>query len=623
MNREQALGWTAVALSTAVASFWAWWGVTENFHEGWYYASFFQNVGWMLVRYMSPMIVFLVLGALAAAWPQVGGGLHILAGIMIPLLFARNLAAILIMVIPLLILGVLYYRSSSPPFIQALIVLMVVPVLLAIVLAIEPVTRIMGRIDDGYRGTRIVQGNGVKLVWAPQGPGWPGTAANWEEAERMCRHLMADGKTISDTPQGIWRLPTVEEAVRSMARHGVNCNGVWDPATGKAYYDLTPDKESPLWEMYSPVVYWWTSTEVDDKYAYKIAYNGMVFRSNKMTRERTLSYRAVSDITSLDTSIVGAQTTVPDSDGVRGRLVHTFSIVARDTVTGELGVAVQSHWFSVGSLVTWAEAGVGAVATQSFVDPAYGPLGLELMRAGKTARQALDALLASDPGKDVRQVAMVDANGIVASHTGSKCIQSAGHVTGRNYSVQANLMLNGKVWPAMSRAFEASRGDLADRMLAALDAGQSVGGDIRGKQSAAILIVKGQSSGRPWADRVMDLRVEDNAEPLKELRRLIAVQRAYTHMNNGDLAVEHNDVDGALREYSSAEAMFPDNLEMKFWHAVALVNVGRVEQSLPMFREIFARDTNWATLIPRLPASGTLTADQKVIDRILSVAPKK
>jgi uncharacterized Ntn-hydrolase superfamily protein len=542
---------------------------------------------------------------------------------MIPLLFARNLAAILIMVIPLLILGVLYYRSSPPPFIQALIVLVVVPALLAIVLAIEPVTRIMGRIDDGYRGARIVQGNGLKLMWAPKGPGWPGTAANWEEANRMCRHLMADGQTISDTPQDIWRLPTVDEAVRSMARHGVNCKGVWNPAAAKAYYDMTPDKESPLWEIYSPVVYWWTATEVDDKFAYKITYNGMVFRSNKMTRERTQSYRAVREVTSLDTSTAKAQTTVPDSDGVRGRLVHTFSIVARDTVTGDLGVAVQSHWFSVGSLVTWAEAGVGAVATQSFVDPAYGPLGLELMRAGKTARQALDALLASDPGKDVRQVAMVDAHGIVASHTGSKCIQSAGHVTGSNYSVQANLMLNDKVWPAMSRAFEASRGDLADRMLAALDAGQSVGGDIRGKQSAAILIVKGTSSGRPWADRVMDLRVEDNAEPLKELRRLIAVQRAYTHMNNGDLAVEHNDVDGALREYSSAEAMFPDNLEMKFWHAVALVNVGRVEQSLPMFGEIFARDTNWATLIPRLPASGTLTADQKVIDRILSVAPKK
>ena len=305
------------------------------------------------------------------------------------------------------------------------------------------------------------------------------------------------------------------------------------------------------------------------------------------------------------------------------RPVHTYSIVARDTVTGDMGVAVQSHWFSVGSLVTWAEAGVGAVATQSFVDPAYGPLGLDLMRAGKTANQALEGLLSSDAGKDVRQVAMIDAKGNVAAHTGSKCIQSAGHIVGKNYSVQANLMLNDKVWPAMSKAFENAKGDLAERMLAALEAAQSVGGDIRGKQSAAILIVKAKSTGRPWADRVMELRVEDHEEPLKELRRVVDVQRAYEHMNQGDLAVEHNDVEGALREYGAAEKMFPKNLEMKFWHAVALVNVGRVKDSLPLFKQIFAQDMNWATLVPRLPASGTLTADEKTIKDILSVAPKK
>jgi uncharacterized Ntn-hydrolase superfamily protein len=306
-----------------------------------------------------------------------------------------------------------------------------------------------------------------------------------------------------------------------------------------------------------------------------------------------------------------------------GMPVHTFSIVARDTLTGDIGVAVQSHWFSVGSLVTWAEAGVGAVATQSFVDPAYGPLGLDLMRSGKTAQQALAALLASDPGQDVRQVAMIDIHGNVAAHTGEKCIQGAGHIVGKNYSVQANLLLNDKVWPAMSKAFEGAKGDLADRMLAALDAAQSVGGDIRGKQSAAILIVKGKSTGRPWADRVMELRIEDHAEPLQELRRLVSVHRAYDHMNNGDLAVEHGDVDGALREYGAAEAMFPDNLEMKFWHATALVNAGRVDQSLPLFREVFARDSNWVTLIPRLPKSGSLIADDATIRKILSAAPIK
>lgn len=304
-----------------------------------------------------------------------------------------------------------------------------------------------------------------------------------------------------------------------------------------------------------------------------------------------------------------------------GRPVHTYSIVARDTITGELGVAVQSHWFSVGSLVTWAEAGVGAVATQSFVDPAYGPLGLDLIRARKTANQALEALLASDPGRDVRQVAMIDAKGNVAAHTGSKCIQGAGHIVGGNYSVQANLMMNEDIWPAMAHAFEKAGGDLADRMLAALDAAQAAGGDIRGRQSAAMLIVKGTSTGRPWEDRKMELRVEDHPEPLKELRRLVMVHRAYAHMNNGDLAVEHNDVEGALREYGAAESMFPGNLEMKFWHAVALVNAGRLEDSLPIFKEVFGKDRNWATLIPRLPQSGTLTADATTLKKILAVAP--
>jgi uncharacterized Ntn-hydrolase superfamily protein len=306
----------------------------------------------------------------------------------------------------------------------------------------------------------------------------------------------------------------------------------------------------------------------------------------------------------------------------RGPLVHTFSIVARDSATGDLGVAVQSHWFSVGSIVTWAEAGVGAVATQSFVDPAYGPLGLDLMRSGKTATQALTGLLASDPGKDVRQVAMIDAQGNVAAHTGSNCVQAAGHIVGKGFSVQANLMLNNTIWPAMAAAYQHATGDLADRMLAALDAAQEAGGDIRGRQSAAILIVSGRSTGRPWIDRIMDVRVEDSPEPLKELRRLVRVHRAYQHMNRGDLAVEHNDNEGALREYGAAEAMFPDNLEMKFWHAVSLVTMGNVDDSLPLFRQVFAGDSNYVTLVQRLPSNNLLPADPDIMKRILRVAGK-
>jgi uncharacterized Ntn-hydrolase superfamily protein len=245
------------------------------------------------------------------------------------------------------------------------------------------------------------------------------------------------------------------------------------------------------------------------------------------------------------------------------------------------------------------------------------------MRAGKTAGQALEALLVADPGRDVRQVAMVDGNGNVAVHTGQRCIAAAGHRTGRGYSVQANLMQNDRVWGAMADSFERTGGDLAERMMTALEAAQEVGGDIRGKQSAAILIVPGRPSGKPWLDRVVDLRVEDSPEPLIELRRLLKLHRAYQHMNNGDLAVEHGDVEGALREYGAAEALFPDNLEMKFWHATALVNAGRVDDSLPLFREVFRKDAHWVTLVPRLPASGTLTADEQTIARILSVAPAR
>jgi uncharacterized Ntn-hydrolase superfamily protein len=301
------------------------------------------------------------------------------------------------------------------------------------------------------------------------------------------------------------------------------------------------------------------------------------------------------------------------------RPVHTFSIVCRDPATGELGVAVQSHWFSVGSIVAWAEAGVGAVATQSFVDPSYGKNGLDLMRAGKAAPDTLKELLAKDEGRDVRQVAMIDAQGRVDAWTGKNDIQSAGHIVGKNFSVQANLMLNDKIWPAMAHAFENTRGDLADRMLAALDAAQAAGGDIRGRQSAALIVVTGKPTGQAWKDRTFDLRVDDSTEPLKELRRLVTLQRAYNHMNAGDLAVEKKDNEGALREYGAAERLVPDNAEMIYWHAVALVNMGRVEEALPLFRKVFAMDRNWITLTPRLPKSGLLPDDPKLIDRIVSV----
>jgi uncharacterized Ntn-hydrolase superfamily protein len=298
-------------------------------------------------------------------------------------------------------------------------------------------------------------------------------------------------------------------------------------------------------------------------------------------------------------------------------LAHTFSIVARDPETGELGVAVQSHWFSVGSVVAWAEAGVGAVATQSLVEVSYGPLGLALMRAGKSAEEALTALLAADEGRDLRQVAMVDAQGRVAVHTGARCIAEAGHEVGPGFSVQANMMINDTVWSAMAHAYESTEGDLAERLLAALEAGQAAGGDIRGQQSAAILIVKGTSTGRPWADTVMDLRVEDHPEPIRELRRLVQIHRAYQHMNRGDERLGEGKVEEALEEYRAAAALAPHIEELPFWQAVTLADLGRLEEALPIFGRVFAVNPAWADLVRRLPASGLLRDDPEMLRRIL------
>ncbi len=245
------------------------------------------------------------------------------------------------------------------------------------------------------------------------------------------------------------------------------------------------------------------------------------------------------------------------------------------------------------------------------------------MRAGKSAPDALRALLAGDEGREVRQVAMIDAQGRAAAHTGKKNIAAAGHVVGEQFSAQANLMLSDAVWPAMGKAFEATRGDLAERMLAALEAAQAAGGDIRGQQSAALIVVSGAPTGRPWQDRVFDVRVEDSADPLGELRRLVSLARAYNHMNTGDLAVERHDDEGALREYAAAEAIAPDNAEMIYWHAVSLVNMKRVDEALPLFGRVFAMDPNWATLTPRLPKAGLLPNDARVIKRIVGAGDTK
>ncbi len=332
-----------------------------------------------------------------------------------------------------------------------------------------------------------------------------------------------------------------------------------------------------------------------------------------------MTARLASIVTIMSIATVSSPCRADEPDRPRfQRPVATYSIVARDLETGEMGVAVQSHWFSVGSVVSWAEAGVGAVATQSLVDPAYGPLGIELMRAGRAAPDALAGLIASDKGRDVRQVAMIDAEGRVAAHTGGKCIAAAGHVVDeeRQFSVQANLMTDDRIWPAMAQAYRESDGDLADRLVAALEAAQSAGGDIRGRQSAALVIVAAESTGKPWVDRRFDLRIEDHPTPVAELKRLVRLQRAYLHMNAGDLAIEHADFAKASREYAAAQKLAPDIVEIPFWHAVTLAASDQVDASLPIFRSVFAREPVWAELVPRLVPSGILPDDPELLKKI-------
>jgi uncharacterized Ntn-hydrolase superfamily protein len=299
------------------------------------------------------------------------------------------------------------------------------------------------------------------------------------------------------------------------------------------------------------------------------------------------------------------------------RPVNTYSIVAIDRKSGEMGVAVQSHWFSVGSVVTWAEAGVGVVATQAFVEVSYGPLGLALMRGGKTPQQALKSLLATDPRPEVRQVAMLDIRGRVAAHTGRKCLPEAGHITGRGFSAQGNIMRNRRVWKAMASTFRRSKGNLAEKLLAALESAERAGGDLRGRQSAALLVVKINGSGMPWQGKVVDLRVEDNPQPLVELRRLLRIHEAFVHANNGDVMMEKGDVKRALEEYKRSAELSPENPELRFWQAVTMLNHGEVREGRALLKSVFRANKDMKTLLKSLPSVGLLKVDKDTLRTLL------
>jgi uncharacterized Ntn-hydrolase superfamily protein len=274
----------------------------------------------------------------------------------------------------------------------------------------------------------------------------------------------------------------------------------------------------------------------------------------------------------------------------------TYSIVARDPDTGELGVAVQSHWFSVGSIVSWARPGVGAVATQSIAQPSYGPRGLDLMTRGTPAQKALQTLLAADSESQVRQVAMVDKQGRVATHTGAGCIPHATHATGHQFSAQANMMARDTVPKAMARAYLAAEGPLAERLLSALDAAEGEGGDVRGRQSSSLLVVP--AAGNAWDG--VDLRVEDHADPLGELRRLLVLHRAYVLADRADTLVGEGRTAEAAPLYEEASELAPESDELLFWAGLATAQLGDFDAGVERVRRAIAVHDGWRELLDRL-----------------------
>lgn len=286
------IGWAAVIISTIITCVWAFWGIIENFHEGWYHKSLFSNLGLMAVQYLSPMLIFMGVTVVSIRWHRFGAGLHLVFALLAIWFFQSfSNAATFLIILPLMGIGALYWFGDPQPRKLALSLAIGLPLLTLIVSGIEPALRVSQRVDDGNLGTQLVHGNGIELVWAPEGPGWSRTGTTWKKANRNCQFLTEDGLTIANEPQNIWRLPSVDEVVRSMTRHGQNSGGVWDAELAEASYANTPDKESPLWNVHSQVIYWWTATEIDEEHAYIIAYDGEVWLRKKDFSLRYLGFR--------------------------------------------------------------------------------------------------------------------------------------------------------------------------------------------------------------------------------------------------------------------------------------------------------------------------------------------
>ena len=293
-SKYQRIGWIAVGFSIAITSLWAFWGAGETFHEGWYYESFLKNIGLTIIQYLGPMLIFMGVGITSVYWPRLGAAIHVVVAILAAWFF--NIFAntvILFILIPLVVIGLFYWYGSPPPRKIAMRWMIGFPILVVLIVGSIPAYRVSQRIRDRSPDAQVVIGNEITLTWAPDGPGWPQEGINWDESVRVCQLLNKDGQTLASEPQDIWRLPTVDEAVRSMALHGENSRGLWDDKNAEANYEIRPDKEFPLWDIYSQVIYWWTATEVDQEKAYIIVYDGKVWPRAKELDMGYLGYRCV------------------------------------------------------------------------------------------------------------------------------------------------------------------------------------------------------------------------------------------------------------------------------------------------------------------------------------------
>jgi hypothetical protein len=306
--RRNIAGWAAVAINSAVASIWAFWGAIEAFHEGWWHETLFENLLWTLA-YLGPMLIWTGLGLAALRFPRAGSAVYIVAGLLLGgwiLSLLQESATLTGRLLAILMAGfggatgLLWWIGRPRPRRAAHLALLAVPLSVAIASGAEPAWRVARRVDDGVRGARIVEGNGVKLLWAPKGPGWPQHGVDWNEATRRCRHLTGDGLSLAEEPQDIWRLPTVDEIVRSLTRHGRNAGGAWNPEGPRATYLVRPDKETPLWNPHTEIIYWWAE-EADAENAWRVVYNGLVFAIPKRLGMGSQAFRAVREPPARDT----------------------------------------------------------------------------------------------------------------------------------------------------------------------------------------------------------------------------------------------------------------------------------------------------------------------------------